>query len=242
MSMNPRLLRPLASGFNPRSIPNLELWLDASDASTITVSTGVSVWADKSGNGRNATQATGGKQPAYTNTLNGKNIVTFQGTDDTLQIANNAAFNTSAVTYIIIARQAAANNESLFYKASATSGIDGFIFRYRAGTVIWPYQKNDGNAATLSYASNTNTNANIYSVTLDASAQAAHVNGTQVATATVATGYSDTGPLWLGSRRDIGEFLNGDIAEVLFFSRALTPSERGRIEKALGRKWGITVA
>jgi hypothetical protein len=32
MPMNPRLLRPRASGFDPRSISGLALWLDAADA------------------------------------------------------------------------------------------------------------------------------------------------------------------------------------------------------------------
>ena len=41
------------------------LWLDASDASTITIDTGVSVWADKSGGGYDAVQATPANQPTY---------------------------------------------------------------------------------------------------------------------------------------------------------------------------------
>jgi hypothetical protein len=42
------------------------LWLDASDSSTITASAGkVSQWNDKSGNARNATQATSGLQPSF---------------------------------------------------------------------------------------------------------------------------------------------------------------------------------
>src|SRR4051812_3371069 len=42
-----------------------ELWLDGSDVSTISVATGISTWRDKSGFGRDATQATTGNQPAY---------------------------------------------------------------------------------------------------------------------------------------------------------------------------------
>ena len=37
MAMSPRLLRPRASGFNPRSIPGLAVWLDASKASSVTL-------------------------------------------------------------------------------------------------------------------------------------------------------------------------------------------------------------
>jgi hypothetical protein len=32
MAMSPRLLRPRATGFSPRSIPGLALWLDASSS------------------------------------------------------------------------------------------------------------------------------------------------------------------------------------------------------------------
>jgi hypothetical protein len=241
MPMNPRLLRPLASGWTPRQLPDLGLWLDASDAATVTVATGVSVWADKSGNGRNAAQAVGGKQPAYSSTINGKNVVTFQGTDDTMQIGANAVFNATSQTIIIVSRQAAAANESLWYKADSNSAV-GVIVRYRTGTTIWLYQKNDASAQTLGNNSNTNTNTNVYAIVLEPAAQAAYVNGSQVASATVTTAYDNNSGPWLGSRRDIGEYLNGDIAEVLFWDRALSASERSGVERALGRKWGVTVA
>ena len=63
-----------AEDWTPAEI-DTELWLDADDASTITeTGSAVSQWADKSGNGSHATQATGSKQPVYTssdNTLGG---------------------------------------------------------------------------------------------------------------------------------------------------------------------------
>ena len=240
MAMNQKLLRPKASGFNPKSIAGLSLWLDAADSSTITISTGVSVWADKNGNGRNAAQATGGKQPAYTATINGKNVVTFQGTDDTMQIGANAAFNANSQTIIVVSKQASSANQALWYKADSNSAV-GVIMRYRAGTSFWPYQKNDGLAETLATNSNTNTNANVYATVLEPANQAGFVNGAPVATATVTTGYDNNSGPWLGSRRDVGEYLAGDIAEVLHWNRALSASERSTVERYLGRKWGITV-
>ena len=56
MSMNPRLLRPTASGFNPKSIAGLEAWYAADVASSITIATGVQQWADLSGKGRHLIQ------------------------------------------------------------------------------------------------------------------------------------------------------------------------------------------
>jgi hypothetical protein len=241
MAMSPRLLRPTASGFSPKSIAGLSLWLDAADSSTITISTGVSVWADKSGNGRNAAQATGGKQPAYNATINGKNVVTFQGTDDTMQIGANAAFNANSQTIIVVARQSSAANHALWYKADSNSAV-GVIMRYRTGTTFWLYQKNDIGAQTLAHTSNTNTNANVYATVLEPANQAGFVNGASVATATVTTAYDNNSGPWLGSRRDVGEYLAGDIAEVLHWNRALSASERSKVEGYLGRKWGFAVA
>jgi hypothetical protein len=65
------------------------LWLDAADASAITESSGaVSQWNDKSGNGRNATQATLGFQPAVINNqYSGKAAIRSDGVDDFLSIA-----------------------------------------------------------------------------------------------------------------------------------------------------------
>lgn len=78
MAMNPKTLRPRVSGFNPKSISGLYAWYDAADASTITQATGVSAWADKSGNGRTCSQATGVNQPAYVLARqNGKNVIDF---------------------------------------------------------------------------------------------------------------------------------------------------------------------
>jgi hypothetical protein len=74
------LMNPPAVGFSPSSISGLMLWLDASAAGSITIGTGVSQWNDLSGNGRNATQSTGSKQPAYGSTaFNGLPGLTFTG-------------------------------------------------------------------------------------------------------------------------------------------------------------------
>lgn len=245
MPMSPRLLRPRATGFSPRSISGLSLWLDAADSATITTATGVSIWADKSGNGRNATQTTGGKQPIRTNTINGKSVITFQGTDDTMSVANVADFNATSQTIIVVARQTTAANQSLFYKASGNA-VNGVITRFRTGTTFWLYQKNDGGAETLSSNSNTNTNTNVYTTMLQPTAQAGFVNGAAptsgLATNTLTTAYDDTGAIWIGSRRDIGEYLAGDVCEILHWPRALSTAERQRVERYLGGKWGITVA
>jgi hypothetical protein len=57
-----------SQGWTPAAIGSaLALWLDADDASTITLNgSTVSQWDDKSGNNRNVVQATAANQPPYT--------------------------------------------------------------------------------------------------------------------------------------------------------------------------------
>ena len=83
MPMNPRLLRPTASGFNPKTISGLEAWYAADVASSIEIETGVKQWSDLSGKGRHLLQTVTNNQPAYNSvTLNGKPTVTFDGSND----------------------------------------------------------------------------------------------------------------------------------------------------------------
>ena len=67
---------------------NLSLWLDASDASTVTHSDGsVSQWADKSGNGNHAVQDTEARKPSFGSiNLDGKDVINFDGTSDFFRI------------------------------------------------------------------------------------------------------------------------------------------------------------
>jgi hypothetical protein len=60
-------LPPAPSAWTPAALgSSLALWLDADDASTITLNgSNVSQWSDKSGNNRHATQATAANQPEY---------------------------------------------------------------------------------------------------------------------------------------------------------------------------------
>lgn len=82
MAMNPRLLRPLASGFNLRSLSGLVQWYDAADQSTMTLNgTTVSEWRSKVG-GVAVSQATAAAQPTLTtNYYNGRSALTFDGGD-----------------------------------------------------------------------------------------------------------------------------------------------------------------
>ncbi len=90
--------------FSPSSITGLWAWFDASNAGSITASSGaVSQWSDLSGSGRHVTQSTGAAKPTTgTRTLNGLNVLDFDGGD---WLARTAAigFGIGTSTIFIVA-------------------------------------------------------------------------------------------------------------------------------------------
>ena len=116
--MKPKATRlfPYGKGLRPWTpqLVTTDLWLDASDASTITLNgSTVSQWSDKSGNNRNFTQATAASQPGYsTGALNNLPILTFDGVDDFLD-GGNILPATDGITAFIIARQNTIGTTSL---------------------------------------------------------------------------------------------------------------------------------
>ena len=87
---------------SPTHITGLQLWLDASDASTLYDATSggslvaadgsVARWEDKSGNGRHATQGTSGSRPLRKTAIQGgKDVLRFDGSNDSLSISGSAS-------------------------------------------------------------------------------------------------------------------------------------------------------
>lgn len=229
MPMNARLLRPLASGFNPRSIAGLALWLDAADASTVTLDTGVSVWADKSGNGRNASQSTGNNQPIYTAAgPNGKNVLTFDGTNDTM---TTASFTQNQPSTIFIAAQ-------VLNTSGSASIVDGFGLN-RAG--IFRRVTNNWAAfagAELVGSTSTDTNWHTFSAVFNTTSSLLRVDGTQIASGNAGS-QNVTSGLAVGTYNGTGSHLNGRVAEVLFYAGVLTASQIAAVENYLQNKWGL---
>ncbi len=103
------------------------LWLDAADLSTISVTTGISEWRDKSGNGRHVSQATGGTQPTLTrNGLNGLPVLSFNGSQYLTSPAAvstwNFLHNTNGSTVIAVWKAGNVSDPNTFYALLGTNG------------------------------------------------------------------------------------------------------------------------
>ena len=217
------------SAFDPTSIDGLALWLDAADTSTVTLDTGVSVWADKSGNGRNASQSTGNNQPIYTaGGLNGKNVLTFDGTNDTMPTASFTQNQPSTMFAVV----------QVLNTSGSINFIDGFGVNRAA---IFRRVTNNWTAfagAELVGSTSTDTNWHTFSAVFNTTSSLLRVDGTQIASGNVGSQNVTTG-LSLGSYNGTSGYLNGSIAEVLFYGGVLTASQIAAVETHLQKKWGL---
>ena len=217
------------------------LWLDAADSATITLNaTTVSQWNDKSGNGRNFSQATAGNQPVYsTSALNGKNVINFVSTDSLTRavipfndLGNNSLYIVGNRTgrvgqynvACVFSRASARTRVMLFgYPGSGWGTYIGGEFKSPTGSVGSPYK-------ICEMIADQTTNAYLF-----------YQDGTyQGSAGTVNTnsGFSNT-LCYLGND-EYGSSLVGNIAEVIFCDEKNTDADRQKIEGYLAHKWGLT--
>ena len=136
--MSPRLLRP-SNAFSPRSFAGLQLWLDASDTSTVTLNgTTVSEWRSKSGSIA-LVQSTASAQPTLTNSYYaGRSALTFDG-GDVLYSASAPLAIAPSTSFIVIDETSAVNFGGIFVGTPASgddfgNGGTSFITTVHDGT------------------------------------------------------------------------------------------------------------
>lgn len=237
MAMSPRLLRPVASGFNPKAISNLALWLDGNDASTITlVSSAVSEWRDKA-NSKIFAQTTANNRPTL-ETINGKTALAFGGSK-TLSCLE--PFTTTPVSMFFVQRVVAHTNFGMTYTAG---GSNNFNLRQNASTGQVQLQ-HPTSGVGLGHTMSTTAAELIALIYADPVGGSAGFANNSLLTI-VANSFSQQ-PIFSGTTHFIGSrdgnfVFNGYIGEILVYTRTVTATERNKISQYLGKKWGIIVA
>lgn len=244
MPLSPRTLRP-SSAFSPKSIPGLALWLDASaagdlyqnsDGTVPAVNAGdpVGYWRDRSGNNRHATQATGGSRPVV-GTLNSRRALTFDGSNDFLSGTNPFTL-AQPTTWLLVAKANGSIGASVGQNVFDGSTNRQAIFRLAGTDRISAFA---GSTASVDGTWGTSTQR-LVGAEFNGSSSRLFIDGAVSPAVNPGTGSYTYG--------SVGTFdgslaqWNGNICELLLFSRALTTAERQRIERYLAARWGIALA
>lgn len=238
------------------------LWLDATDAATITSSGGdVSQWSDKSGNARNFTQSSATAKPKTgTRTLNGKNLIDFDGTNDFLSCPSsttlfNYLHNSTGATLFFVGivddtanvkdylnnDAGSSNNTGVRIRITATEkdavtvtkGVNGVLVINNTDQVT--YTAGSGFYTTIKLDNGNGTAANRYKISLNGAAEV----GTNAQTATPSTGNA-TNDLHLGIISDgVSLPYDGAFGEILFYSGILSAANIAANQSYLKNKWGL---
>jgi hypothetical protein len=255
--MNPNLQRIMMAAnkgvFSPLDIPDVRLWLDASDASTLWADTAgttpatssVARWDDKSGNAHNATQSTAGSQPTTaTRTINGLNVLDYVSDSLQLPTAFRNSVNASDVTMFIVFQTDVGSAKQVLLTSLLNTGRTAFGLLVNSANLLTFLHGDNGptedNAAKVAC---TPTNVNLAVGRSTGTTQYVNNGATAVSntngTATIGLG----GATSIGSyNNNAGDRLNGVIAEIIIYTRSLTDSEVNKVANYLSSKWGASWA
>lgn len=218
-----------ARAWTPLSLPSLALWLDASDAATITLAgSKISQWNDKSGNGRNVTQGTDAARPTLTSAgLNSKDVATFGGSQ---HMAGSGFTHGGTWSAGVVASQSA-DGQALFQIGTINEA--GAIYRAASQWRVRP------SSATGIASASLNAGADLLSATVSATDANLYVRGTLGTPLTQASASASNRPFTVGALDASTYRLNGIIAELVVTAAVLSEANRQKLEGYLAHKWGM---
>ena len=231
-----QLIAPLARGFTPIDIPGCQLWLDGGDATSVTGTSTVTEWRDKSGNGRNLGVGSG-------TTSYASNGVTLT---NSYMFVDSAVDLTSFTVFIVVKSNAATNNQVVFIGRPDSQydylSSDGFAFYMDYQSSIRFYGYNSG--TQLINVSTTTTDAQVFSFTSGSTLISGQINGASITGASglaartyTAQGFA-IGASWNGLGYDTIN-ATATIYEIIVYNTSLTNVQRQAVEGYLAWKWGL---
>lgn len=232
--------------FSPEDVDGLKQWMDAYEG--VTESGGfVSAWADQSGNGNNAAQASGGAQPSYSATgFNSKPTLVFVD-NIWLDIASDLTASSSTIFVVYKLDDSAdrftnllsySGNLELWANSNKTvptyEGVPVF-FGPNALTASQHFLGTDGQNTNphliqVSWNGGDVNSAASYSGNFDRIAQTIESGGVFGNTTTSAIGRRLPG----GSAGFIGR-----ISEIILYDGVVGSTDASKIRSYLARKWSL---
>ena len=244
--------RPMSRVFRPPDIGGCQLWIDASDSSTVTLTTSnVTTIFDKSGLENNVTNSSSILK--YTDTLNGLNTITCPGNaDNTNNFLTTASLPRDRLnhSYFVVCKYPSANavvtrmlnmtNHSFGHSFSTRLLLDDNNTNAQLQSTQYAGTDATENAALAgnAYICTAVRQNSVYNIVPNGitSGLTTNSNGTTIGATlenSSTTAYSITPPL------NSGVNVGGQLAEVIVYNRALSVYERQIVEGYLAWKWGF---
>jgi hypothetical protein len=221
--------------WQPTQISGCQLWLDGADSSSITGTTSVTEWRDKSGNTRHMGVGSG----------------TTSYSSGAIQLTNSYMFVTSAVnlinvTVFIIAKTTGPQNQTVFTGRPNSSvnwnSLDGFGF-YMDGTTVVRFYGQESSGRFSTFSVNTST-PRLFSFKSTGTSVSGWYEGVSQSGGTLSSTRTSTaqgfaiGGEWQGS--SYGNIItNASLYEIIVYNSDLTDNQRQQIEGYLAWKWGL---
>jgi hypothetical protein len=224
-------------GWNPMEDPGVTIWL-RSDLG-IAIATGVSTWTDQSGNGNSPTQATGGKQPAYTAASGSSPAkLTFTSASSQELTSSTNAISKTVWTIAAVHQFNSACQTAGCYSVSFGTATNGNAFKVNSAaqrdvTARGVADRNDGSATTAIeswIATNDGTTTKLWVG-----------NVSQSLTNSTTNAASSGAGVFLGCDVTNATFLSGALYEVVAWGRALDAGEIWRLSAYEGSLFGSAV-
>ena len=221
----------------PSDVASLNIWHDASDATTITA-TGSSVdeLADKQGS-TDLTQTGTARPSTGVVTINGLNAIGFDGTNDYLLNASFAVTTSCTTMHAVNVQTVTGTFESIFsfdatndFQVDANSNTQ---FLCQVNTTLF---------TAISGATNLEGTTFLCTVIFDfvGGTVELRINGVSIATTSDYTTAIDTTQAYcVGVNRGLNQFLEMSFGEGLVFNAALTGADLADMESYMINKWGV---
>lgn len=232
---------------NAKPVPasGLQLWLKG-DFGPLTSGSNVTDWVDLSGAGNNAAQATGASQPTIVSSgINDFPSLSFDGSNDNLALSSGFGPNlTTGVSIFAVLKPASSGTATFVTSGNSGPNDQASMQTLNTQAQFDAYNGSTSSAVTTASSTLTVGKFQILSAVHDGSASASiNINGNATASGTVQNLLNTSRSLnYLGANNSLGTFWNGEIAELLVYSKGVSVSERAAIEAYLAAKYQLSTA
>jgi hypothetical protein len=220
-----------SSPFDPRSISGCQLWLDAADVTTLSLSgSNVSQWRDKSGNSNTLSVINTSSPTRIIDS--GLPVISF-ASGNVLRTANNISYAAQTTTVFIVAKLVNANTDLQMVFAFSDDGVVGdYSIRYLSSVL-----RDNGDANDIGFNGNYFVNGTKPASTLASAYSSYHIIASPIHATRTGSSRVSISSIFMN------RFFTGLVAEVIVFTNnQFTTSQRQQVEGYLAWKWGLTAS